>query len=126
MEDDPIARSLLTMHLDGFAKIVIANDGQEGLKAIKKSITDNERFDAIFLDIMMPNIDGHEVLETVRELEKSAQVDGTQGVKIIMCSALDDSTNVIKAFRNQCEGYVTKPIKKEDVVKQLSKLGLLE
>ncbi len=126
VEDDPIARALLTMHLNDYGELIITNDGQKGLEAFKKSIADKEHFDVIFLDIMMPNVDGHEVLETVRKLEKSSHIDGTKGVKIIMCSALDDSTNVIKAFRNQCEGYVTKPIKKEDIDKQLRKFGLLE
>ncbi|MGL1901869.1 MAG: response regulator [Fibrobacterales bacterium] len=125
VEDDPIALNVLTHILNDFGYVEIARDGREGINTFRKAASNKSTFDAVFLDIMMPHVDGHEVLEAIRSFEKEAKIEGSAGTKIIMCSALDDSKNVIKAFRNQCEGYLTKPVHKQDVEEQLRKLSLL-
>jgi two-component system chemotaxis response regulator CheY len=125
VEDDPVALSVLSHLLNEYGTVTTAEDGKEGVSQFKEANKRNKKFDAVFLDIMMPNVDGHEVLETIRTLEQEANIHGSTTTKIVMCSALDDSKNIIKAFRNQCEGYLTKPIHKEDVEKKLTELNLL-
>ncbi|MGL1934906.1 MAG: response regulator [Fibrobacterales bacterium] len=125
VEDDPIALNVLTLLLKDYGIVDIARDGREGINIFREAHQRKAFFDVVFLDIMMPHIDGHEVLESIRSLEKEAKIEGSAGTKIVMCSALDDSKNVIKAFRNQCEGYLTKPIQKKDIEEQLKKLSLL-
>ena len=48
---------------------------------------------------------------------------GSDGVKIIMTTALDDKKNILEAFRSQCEAYLTKPIHVKKLHGELSKLG---
>jgi two-component system, chemotaxis family, chemotaxis protein CheY len=126
VEDEPIARIALEILLHQYGETQTAEDGREAIATFKEATSKNVRFDAIFLDIMMPHADGHEVLETIRSIEQKANIQGTNCTKIIMCSALGDSKNIIKAFRNQCEGYITKPIFKEELAKKLKELDLLE
>ena len=74
----------------------------------------------------MQEMDGHSVLKSIRELEKTRYVPAAQAVKIIMTTALDDSTNVIGAFREGCEAYLVKPIERHKLNHELRKLGLIE
>lgn len=126
VEDNFINRKLLTRLLEEFASIDTCNDGLEALEAVKLSFDENEPYDAIFLDIMMPNLNGQEALKKIRKIEEEQGLNIGEGAKIIMTTALDDSQNVIKAFRESCDGYLTKPITRDKIINQLEELGLIE
>ncbi|GAG45485.1 unnamed protein product, partial [marine sediment metagenome] len=79
----------------------------------------------ICLDIMMPRMDGHEALGRIREVEQERGVLLGEGAKIVMTTALGDSKNVFRAFNEQCEGYLVKPIDQEQLQKELKKIGLV-
>ncbi|HMK65399.1 MAG TPA: response regulator, partial [Thermodesulfobacteriota bacterium] len=79
-------------------------------------------YDLICLDIMMPEMDGQELLKKICSAESDM---GVPEVKIIMTTALDDSKNIMTAFRNQCEAYLVKPIRREKVEEQLRAFGFL-
>jgi PAS domain S-box-containing protein len=66
--------------------------------------------DIILLDIMMPRIDGYEVC---KQLKADAS---THDIPIIFLSALNDSSNIIKAFSAGGVDYITKPFKEYDVL----------
>lgn len=73
---------------------------------------------------MLPYLDGQDVLKQVRSLEESRGIGGLDGCKVIMLTALRDVDNVMKAFRSQCEGYLSKPISKERLFREIRSLGL--
>jgi len=75
---------------------------------------------------MLPKMDGQEVLKQLRALEEANKRTGRHGAKVIMTTALGDSKNIITAFREQCEGYLTKPIHKEQLLEEMRKIGLIE
>lgn len=122
IEDDIANCKILERMLKQYGIITIANDGKEGLAAFREAIMNNDPYSLIFLDIMLPKIDGQEVLKEIRETEKNLGVFGSDGVKIIMISALGDSKNIIQAFRSQCEGYLVKPILQNKLHKEISRL----
>jgi two-component system chemotaxis response regulator CheY len=74
---------------------------------------------------MMPEIDGQETLETIRNIEYDNGIKGLSCVKIIMTTALDNYENLKNAFGNQCDGYLVKPIEKTKVMEEIKKLGIL-
>src|SRR5512142_3265338 len=84
-DDNEMNRDLLARRLSrrGFA-VVTAADGQEALDRI-----DEQPFDVIVLDIMMPRVDGMEVLNRVRE--KVAAAD----LPIIMATAKSEAQDVV-------------------------------
>lgn len=103
----------------------LAVDGEEAVEAFTLAMKEEEPYDLICLDIMMPKKDGQTVLKEIREIEERHNITGLDGVKIIMTTALNDSKNILEAFKSQCEAYIPKPISKQKLLEEMRALGLL-
>lgn len=125
VEDDFVSRRLLQAILSPYGRCEMATNGKEAVMAFKLAWQENAPYDLICLDIMMPEMDGLEVLEEVRRLEEERGVTGLSGVKIIMTTALNDPRSIMKAFKQQCEDYLIKPIDRARLVEKVKGLGLL-
>jgi two-component system chemotaxis response regulator CheY len=75
---------------------------------------------------MMPIMDGTQALKGIRDLEEQYNITGNSRTKIVMTTALDSIDQVFKAFRLQCDAYLTKPISRAKVLNQMRKLHLIE
>ncbi len=126
VEDDFTARKLLQAHLCGFGECYIATDGREAVEAVRDALTVGKPYDLICLDIMMPQMDGHDALEAIRKTEKEHGVEGLDCAKVIMTTALSDPKNVMGAFREGCEAYIVKPVQKNKLLAEMEKLGVIE
>jgi two-component system chemotaxis response regulator CheY len=126
VEDDYITSLVLHEILMSFGKCDIAQNGLVAIELFSEALSKKEPYDIIFLDIMMPEMDGQEVLKKIREIEGDNQINGLDSVKVIMTTALDDFENINSAFKHQCEGYIVKPINKDKITQMLIKQGLLE
>jgi len=124
VDDDFTCRRILQAYLSKYGECHIAVDGKEALDAFTSSLEENEPYDVITLDIMMPEMNGHDVLKSIREIEEKKGRFGIDSVKIIMTSALDDSENIKHAFREQCEAYLVKPIDRQKLIDKLTEFGL--
>ncbi len=125
VEDDFISRNLLQKILSPYGECDIAVDGKEAIEAYKLSRVKNKPYDLICMDIMMPNIDGHEALMRIREMEKEMGIRETAEVKVIMTTALDDPKTVVRAFyRGGAASYIVKPISRQRLLQEMRKLGL--
>ena len=125
VEDDFTSRLLMQELLKGFGVANIAVDGQEGVEAVRLALKNGEPYNLICLDIMMPGLDGQQTLRVIREMEEEKGIFSTDGAKIIMTTALDDMKNKISAFSGLCDGYLSKPIHKEQLLNELRKLELI-
>lgn len=119
IDDDFTSRKLLSKILSKYGETDVAVDGKEAVKAFKISLDENNPYDLLCLDIMMPEMNGQETLKEIRRLENEKGIYGLDGVKIIMVTALSDSQNICTAFREQCEAYIIKPIEKDKLLKKL-------
>ncbi len=126
VEDDYITSQVMGEIVGEFGRADVAEDGAKGIELFAEAHQDDDPYDVIFLDIMMPEIDGQETLEKIREVEVYNGIKGLDGVKVVMTTALDDFDNIKKAFVNQAEGYVVKPIERDKIVKKLIELGFVE
>ena len=126
VDDDLSSRRILQAYLLKYGECSIAVNGNEAIEKFKAALIDEAPYDLICLDIMMPKIDGHEVLKTLREIEEEAGIFGKSIVKIIMTTALSDSGNIIKSFREQSEAYIIKPIEDAKLMKTLKYLELIK
>jgi len=124
VEDDYSSQQLLKRYLQDQGETVIADDGEKAVAFFREALAVHRRFDLICLDIMLPNLDGQAVLKQVRAEEESAGILGLAGCKVIMITALRDADSVIRAFRSQCEGYLSKPISKDRLFREIHSLGL--
>lgn len=126
VDDEFAARKLLQVYLSEYADCFVAVNGQEAVEAVREAfVKEEEPYDLICLDIMMPEMDGREALEAIRQIEKEHGIGGLDCVKVIMMTALDDSKNIMDAFRTGCEAYIVKPIRKEQLLQEIRHLGLL-
>lgn len=123
-EDHPIFRKNLQELLSTMCVCDIAVNGQEAIDSFVLAHESKRPYDIIFMDIMMPVLDGMEALQNIRVLEKMMGIPPQLAVKVIMMTALDDPHAVIKSF-NQCEadGYVVKPLSEQKIIKALRSLS---
>jgi len=126
VEDDFAARRLLQRYLSGYGDCDVAVDGHEAIEAFRQALDENKPYDLICLDIMMPNMDGRDALKAIRQIEREHGILGLDGVKVIMTTALGDSKNIMGSFREGCEAYIVKPIRKEKLLEEMENLGLIE
>jgi two-component system chemotaxis response regulator CheY len=124
-EDDLASRKFLYKFLSTYGDCDLTIDGQEALDAVRIAWDEEQPYDLVCLDIMMPNMDGYQALRTIRELERQYGISGDQRVKIIMTTALNQTTNVFEAFDSGCEAYAAKPIDTAKFIEVMHKLGLL-
>lgn len=125
-EDDFVSRTILQEILSPYGSCHLTVDGREAIAAFNAALNKGDRYDLVCLDIMMPVMEGQEVLKEIRKIEAERGIGETGIVKVIMTTALWDAKNIMKAFiSGQCEAYLVKPIHKENLIIQLHKLGLI-
>ncbi len=125
VEDDFTSRILLQRYLSAYGDCHIAINGLEAVEAYKKSLTENQPYDLICMDIIMPEMSGQEALKIIRDIEKSNGILSSDGVKIIMVTAVEDVKNIFTAFNELCDTYLVKPIDKKRLEDQLRNMKLI-
>ena len=100
VDDIPLNLVLVQKMLSRFNfRIRTASGGQEALDAVA-----TEKPDLILLDLMMPGIDGFEVIRRLRE------DPATSDIQIVILSALNSNEDVIKGFNAGANDFIMKPI----------------
>ena len=94
----------LNLEQDGF-QVIEAYNGTEALDRLRDSLPD-----LILLDVMMPDIDGFEVLRTIREVSQ---------VPVIMLTAKGEEDDVVKGLELGADDYVTKPFSPRELVSRV-------
>lgn len=125
-EDDFATRKFMDKYLSKYGECDITVDGEEAVDAFMMALEDGTPYDLICLDVMMPVLDGYQVLKAIRDIEVERGIDNEKRAKIIMTTALNEEKNVKKAFELGCEAYSGKPIDVEKFEQVLGKLGLLK
>jgi two-component system chemotaxis response regulator CheY len=113
-------RQLLVAFLANKAVCDAAVNGHEAFEAYQLSVENNKPYDVILLDIEMPEMNGLEFLDALREDEKKRGVILGEGVPIIMVTAHEES--FMKAFNDGCDDYIIKPIDPQLLFQKIGKL----
>jgi two-component system, OmpR family, alkaline phosphatase synthesis response regulator PhoP len=98
----------LNLELEGY-KVATANNGKKALQIFKE-----ERFNLVILDVMMPEIDGFVVAETIR-LENS-------DVPIMFLTAKNTNEDKISGLKKGADDYLTKPFNLEELILRVNNL----
>lgn len=98
LEDEPTIREVLTeyMVITGY-EVTEAESGDKAIGFLEKNI-----YDIAVLDIMVPGVDGFEVLAYIKE--------HCSDTAVIMLTALEDEKTQVKAFNLYADDYVIKPV----------------
>ncbi|MFN8659279.1 MAG: response regulator transcription factor [Candidatus Obscuribacterales bacterium] len=99
IDDDTAIAELIKVNLDLLGhQVTTANDGIKGL-----ALAQQNRPDLIVLDVMMPDLDGFTVCQRLR------QNSSTNGIPILMLTALGMTKDKVKGFDSGADDYLTKP-----------------
>ena len=124
-EDDFVTRKFMSNFLSKYGECDVTVDGMEAVDAFMMALEEDEPYDLVCLDVMMPVLDGYQVLKAIRDIEMERGTPREKRVKVIMTTALNEERNVKMAFDLGCEAYSGKPVDTEKFEKVLKKLGLI-
>ncbi|MDH7569308.1 MAG: response regulator [Armatimonadota bacterium] len=112
VDDSGLSRRMLRRMLEEAGHVV--SEAEDGASAIERYALETP--DAVLLDLTMPDLDGLEVLANLRQLDPEAVV-------VIATADIQDITRA-QALEGGAAGYLTKPLRREEVLAVLS--GALE
>jgi len=122
VDDSNVIRHALKSFFEEYRfEVITCDDGMEG---IQKAI--EHKPDIIFLDLMMPNVDGVKMLQIIK------MIDNLKSIPIIIISGNTNKTNVLTVIEAGADRIISKPLKKEVIVKNMvellgkEKVGFLE
>ena len=106
VEDDRLLADSIADYLKDTFSVDVAHDGEEGLYEAEKDI-----YDLILLDIMMPEMNGYEVLKHLRK----------QGITtpVIMITAKDGLDDKVKGLKLGADDYIVKPFFREELLARI-------
>jgi len=105
VEDEDKDIRLIKNYLQGEAyRIVVAKTGEETLSRVLK-----EKIDLVLLDILLPGMDGFQVVERLREME------GGKNLQIVALTNLQDMESKVKGIELGADDYLVKPINKHEL-----------
>ena len=126
VDDDGPNRKLLEAMVTTLGDCDTAESGQEALSAFQKAWEDWRPFNLIFLDILMPEMDGNEVLLKIREIEKEKKISQPHQVKIIMVTGVSEEDMVMACLKNGCDDFLVKPIERDLLFEKIKKVGWMQ
>ncbi len=107
-EENLVEALKLNLELEGY-EVTAVNDGAEALNAVE-----NEYFDLIILDVMLPELDGISVCENIR-------LQGNE-IPILILSAKNSSADRVLGLKKGADDYLTKPFNLEELLIRVNKL----
>jgi DNA-binding response OmpR family regulator len=113
IDDDPVIVKLLRVNfeLEGF-NVISAGDGREGVEKAR-----NERPDVVISDIMMPTMNGLELVSTLKSDPNTADLP------VLLLSAKAQLADVQRGFELGADDYVTKPFDPIELIDKVTALA---
>jgi len=110
VEDEPFSREMISLMLKNFFKnLDVAKDGEEALEKFKQ-----KHYDIIITDMNMPKLNGFELAQEIRKLDKE--------ISIIFLSGSNDIDSLLKSINIGIDGYLLKPINLEQFIQVLTRV----
>lgn len=129
VDDSDLQADMLNLILDnlGFRNLTTAINGVQALKYFEEALLNGDAYSLVFLDIVMPEMDGQEALKRMRALEQAAGIGKNNKTTIIMTTSLNSPEDMITALiENDCTDYIVKPVDQNLLKAMLVKYGLIE
>ncbi|MEJ2746752.1 MAG: response regulator [Anaerolineae bacterium] len=112
IDDDQQLLQMVGLMLErGGHSITLINKPEEGLQRIKA-----EKPDMLVVDVMMPNMSGHDLTRHVRATE------GLEDLPILVLTARSQDIDRDTALRSGADGYLSKPVTSQELIEQVDKL----
>ena len=116
----------MTLHNLGITDVTLAGDGRAGLECYERALRDGMPYHLLFIDIIMPEMDGQELLKRIRAIEAAAGLSATGRSVIIMTTALHSTDDMMESLvTGDCNDYIVKPVVQNDLRSMLGKYGVI-
>jgi CheY-like chemotaxis protein len=105
VDDSPLMRTFLQNKLQPYGiQPEFAASGEEALFKISKQHNAKQPYDLVFLDVMLPGMDGYDVCKMIKKNKDNAPM------KVVMLTSKDKTFDKIRGTMAGCDGYLTKPV----------------
>lgn len=121
VDDDLATRKLLMEYLRPYGCADFSDNGQFAIELFTADLEDDCPYDAVFLDIVMPGMDGCETQRAMRAIEKQ---HGKGETPIIIITSLDLPNTKDTCYLNGCSDYLIKPVTRTHIQESLEKAEL--
>lgn len=112
VEDEKINRTILVALLKDEYQVILAKNGEQALERLES----DDQIDLILLDVLMPDMDGHEVLRRIKAN------DATRDIPVIFITALNSTNDEEKGLKLGASDYIGKPFSPAIVKARVSNL----
>lgn len=109
VDDDSVNLRVMRAIFEQHFQIMCVDNGMDTLKVLMQ-----QPFDAVFLDVMMPQMDGLQVLQLMRRTPQLAEIP------VILVSALSDTRDVVRGLQSGANDYLPKPFDPVEAVTRLN------
>jgi len=126
VDDDFYSRSFLEYILHPYAQCDAAVNGEDAIMVFKRAIEEKAPYNVVFMDLLMPVIDGPKALNEIREIEQDYGVGDEGCCKIIITSVLEDGEDTHNAmYLGGATSFLQKPVDEKAILAELTRLGCI-
>jgi len=126
VEDVHFLALILQRIIEPYSSADFAHNGAVAIEKYTKAYTKGKAYDLICLDLLLPEMDGFEVLRSLRQFEEECNLPVNERTKVVVISTFNDQKTVAKARAAGCDSYIAKPFRKDRVLRTIEKLGLIK
>jgi two-component system chemotaxis response regulator CheY len=122
VDDDHSCRDLLKKIVSPYGRCDLAFDGGEAISLFRQAFEEEQPYQLIFLDVIMPGLTGWETLDCIRQIERSCKDHGGDPVKVIVITTFDDPKSFAREFANDGALYLRKPFQPQHILEKMREL----
>lgn len=108
IEDEKHLNKAISEMLSKFATVDSIRDGEEAMNQVEQDI-----YDAIILDLMLPKVDGFKILEKIRRFSKAP---------VLILTAKDNISDKVEGLKLGADDYMTKPFYRDELIARVNAL----
>ena len=121
VDDDPVQVALITQLVEIF-EVDHVSSGDEAFELFQHGHREGTPYQLMFMDLMMPGLDGYMLLEAIRSQESQQYLPKLYAIVI---SGKSVQTGMTEGLNDQCDDYLVKPVDSEMILRSLQNLALL-
>lgn len=125
VDDELVSRSKLQALLKRYGPCDAAEHAEVALRMLQEAAEIGSPYGLVTIDINMPDIDGHELLRSLRKWEQAHQnmTDG-HTVRVLMVTAMRNPKDVLSCFSEGADWYLAKPVRPESLDDAMQRIGI--
>ena len=126
VEDDFTSRLMLQTLLSRYGPCHVAVNGREAVQAAEIALDGGDPYNLVCMDILMPEMNGQEAVQKIRQLEEDREIYSDKGARIFMTTAMNQARDVMQAFHGLCDVYLFKPVDAGELLDKLRNYHLIQ